>query len=55
MIQSQICIHIGVAYYLLYNGIIKDRSVHGNVLTTKVLEQLPLTKERELFTEPVAV
>ena len=35
-------VHNGIAIYLLYNGILKDRSVQGgNVLTTKVLEELP--------------
>jgi site-specific DNA-methyltransferase (adenine-specific)/adenine-specific DNA-methyltransferase len=35
-------IHKGVAIYLLYNGILKDKTVNGgNVLTSKVLEDLP--------------
>ncbi|OGR35565.1 MAG: DNA methylase [Desulfovibrionales bacterium GWA2_65_9] len=35
-------IHNGTAYYLLYNGILKDKSVGGgNVLTSKILEGLP--------------
>jgi adenine-specific DNA-methyltransferase len=35
-------IHEGTAYYLLYNGILKDKSVGGgNVLTAKILEALP--------------
>lgn len=35
-------VHNGIAIYLLYNGILKDRSVQGgNVLTTRVLEELP--------------
>ena len=35
-------IHNGVAYYLLYNGILGDkRPDGGNVLTTPVLKQLP--------------
>lgn len=35
-------IHEGTAYYLLYNGILKDKSVGGgNVLTAKILESLP--------------
>ena len=35
-------IHEGTAYYLLYNGILKDKSVGGgNVLTAKILEGLP--------------
>jgi len=34
--------HDGTAYYLLYNGILKDKSVGGgNVLTSKILESLP--------------
>jgi len=32
----------GVAYYLLFNGILGDKTVNGgNVLTSKVLESLP--------------
>jgi len=35
-------VHDGVAYYLLYNGILKDKSAKGgNVLTGKILESLP--------------
>lgn len=35
-------IHNGVAYYLLYNGILGDKRVNGgNVLTSKILEGLP--------------
>jgi adenine-specific DNA-methyltransferase len=35
-------IHHGVAYYLLYNGILGDKRPHGgNVLTSKVLASLP--------------
>jgi site-specific DNA-methyltransferase (adenine-specific)/adenine-specific DNA-methyltransferase len=35
-------VHAGRAIYLLYNGILKDKSVNGgNVLTGKVLEVLP--------------
>jgi len=35
-------VHEGKAYYLLYNGILKDRSVGGgNVLTRAVLASLP--------------
>lgn len=35
----------GTAYYLLFNGILGDKSVNGgNVLTTKVLESLPRHK-----------
>ncbi|SDX47672.1 site-specific DNA-methyltransferase (adenine-specific)/adenine-specific DNA-methyltransferase [Allochromatium warmingii] len=35
-------IHAGRAIYLLYNGILKDRSeIGGNVLTTAVLDALP--------------
>ena len=35
-------VHEGRAIYLLYNGILKDRSIDGgNVLTTPLLEQLP--------------
>jgi DNA modification methylase len=36
-------VHEGVAVYLLYNGILKDKSVDGgNVLTAPVLSMLPL-------------
>ena len=35
-------VHKGVAIYLLYNGILKDKAVNGgNVLTSKVLAYLP--------------
>lgn len=35
-------VHDGRAVYLLYNGILKDRSIDGgNVLTTPLLEQFP--------------
>jgi hypothetical protein len=35
-------VHEGRAVYLLYNGILKDRSIDGgNVLTTPLLEHLP--------------
>jgi len=35
-------VHQGVAYYLLYNGILGDKRPHGgNVLTSKVLANLP--------------
>lgn len=36
-------VHEGRGVYLLYNGILKDRSIDGgNTLTTPLLEQLPL-------------
>lgn len=36
-------VHEGRAVYLLYNGILKDRSIDGgNVLTTPLLQQLPV-------------
>ncbi|MFN7211631.1 MAG: site-specific DNA-methyltransferase [Lysobacteraceae bacterium] len=36
-------VHEGRAVYLLYNGILKDRSIDGgNVLTTPLLEHLPV-------------
>jgi len=35
-------VHQGVAYYLLYNGILGDKKIHGgNVLTRLLLGQLP--------------
>jgi len=35
-------VHEGVAYYLLYNGILGDKSVNGgNVLTHTILKELP--------------
>lgn len=35
-------IHNGLAVYLLYNGVLKDKSPHGgNVLTYELLERLP--------------
>lgn len=40
--SSMIGVHKGVAYYLLYNGILGDKRPHsGNVLTSKVLSILP--------------
>ena len=40
--SSLIGIHNNTAYYLLYNGILGDKSVSGgNVLTTKTLDALP--------------
>lgn len=39
---EQVGVHKGRAIYLLYNGILKDRSVAGgNVLTGPVFEVLP--------------
>ncbi|WP_201575065.1 site-specific DNA-methyltransferase [Psychrobacter sp. H8-1] len=39
-------VHNGVAYYLLYNGILGDKRPNGgNVLTSKVLSILPLHPE----------
>lgn len=36
-------VHENTAYYLLYNGILKDKSVGGgNVLTSKILASLPV-------------
>ena len=41
-------IHNGIAYYLLYNGILGDRRPQGgNVLTSKVLNALPNILEHE--------
>lgn len=41
-------IHNGTAYYLLYNGILGDRRPQGgNVLTSKVLNELPDITEHE--------
>lgn len=41
--NALIGVHAGVAYYLLYNGILGDkRPDGGNVLTKKVMEALPL-------------
>ena len=53
-------IHEGTAYYLLYNGILKDKSSGGgNVLTSKLLAELPphegpkvIYGERCLFSLP---
>ena len=34
-------VHNGIAYYLLYNGILGDKTTSGgNVLTTKILDSL---------------
>ena len=41
-------VHDGTAYYLLYNGILGDRRPQGgNVLTSKVLNELPDISEHE--------
>ena len=46
----------GTAYYLLFNGILGDKSVNGgNVLTSKVLECLPNITVIKLFLEWQAV
>lgn len=50
-------VHEGIAYYLLYNGILKDKKANGgNVLTNKILQSLPpydgpkvMYGERSLF------
>ena len=40
--SSLLGIHNDTAYYLLYNGILGDKTIFGgNVLTTKILESLP--------------
>ena len=40
--SSLLGVHKGVAYYLLYNGVLGDKRPHGgNVLTRKVLQMLP--------------
>lgn len=40
--SPKIGIYKGSAYYLLFNGILGDKSVNGgNVLTSKVLDSLP--------------
>jgi len=40
--SSLLGIHDGTAYYLLYNGILKDKSASGgNILTARLLAQLP--------------
>ncbi len=42
--------HNGTAYYLLYNGILGDkRPDGGNVLTAKVLNELPAYKGRKVI------
>jgi adenine-specific DNA-methyltransferase len=41
-------VHEGIAYYLLYNGILGDRRPNGgNVLTSKVLTELPPVEQVE--------
>jgi adenine-specific DNA-methyltransferase len=43
-------IHNGVAYYLLYNGILKDRKPqNGNVLTNAVLASLPKHEGKKII------
>lgn len=40
-------VHDDTAYYLLYNGVLGDRRPEGgNVLTTKVLNELPVTQAK---------
>lgn len=40
-------VHEDTAYYLLYNGVLGDRRPEGgNVLTTKVLNELPVTQAK---------
>ena len=47
--------HNGTAYYLLYNGILGDkRPDGGNVLTAKVLAELPRMTGRRSFTAKLA-
>ncbi|MCL5271951.1 MAG: site-specific DNA-methyltransferase [Gammaproteobacteria bacterium] len=50
-------IHKGVAYYLLYNGILGDRCPHGgNVLTHKVLTDIPpYNGEKVIFGEATRI
>ncbi len=43
-------VHQDTAYYLLYNGILGDqRPDGGNVLTSKILSQLPRLKEKKII------
>ena len=43
-------IHNGMAYYLLYNGILKDRRPQGgNVLTRAVLDLLPKHEGKKII------
>jgi adenine-specific DNA-methyltransferase len=43
-------VHNGIAYYLLYNGILGDQSKDGgNVLTGKVLASLPPYKGQKVI------
>ena len=43
-------VHNGIAYYLLYNGILGDKRPNGgNVLTKKVLSMLPLHCEEKII------
>jgi len=40
--SSLLGVHKGIAYYLLYNGVLGDKRPHGgNVLTSKILADLP--------------
>lgn len=40
----------GIGYYLLFNGILGDKSINGgNVLTSKVLDKLPKYKGRKII------
>jgi len=43
-------VHNGIAYYLLYNGILKDKSEHGgNILTKALLKELPKHKGKKVI------
>lgn len=43
-------VHNDTAYYLLYNGILGDKRLHGgNVLTSKILEGLPPHKGQRVI------
>lgn len=48
--SAKIGIYKETAYYLLFNGIMGDNSVSGgNVLTTKILEKLPVYKGKKII------
>jgi len=48
--SAQIGIYKEAAFYLLFNGIMGDKSVNGgNVLTTKILEKLPPYKGKKII------
>jgi adenine-specific DNA-methyltransferase len=48
--SAMLGIHKKVAIYLLYNGILKDKTVNGgNVLTSRILAELPAYEGKKVI------